>query len=124
MRQNGRAQEAIELVAEGLAVAEQTDQRLAEAELHRVKGELLMLRDSGNVAEAEACLNTAINVARRQSAKLFELRATVGLARSMANHNRRDEARAMLTGIYNWFTEGFDLPDLKEAKALLDELSS
>jgi predicted ATPase len=60
--------------------------------------------------------------ARRQSARLFELRATVSLARLLRGTNRHDEARATLAEIYNWFTEGFDLPDLKEAKALLDEL--
>ena len=78
---NGRAEEGLDLVAEGLATAEQTGQTVAEAELHRLKGELLMLKDPGNVAEAERCLRTAIEVAHRQGARLFELRATVSLAR-------------------------------------------
>jgi predicted ATPase len=62
-------------------------------------------------------------IARRQGARLFELRATVSLARLMANQGCCNEARAMLTDIYSWFTEGFDTADLKDAKALLDELS-
>jgi len=73
---------------------------------------------------AELSLRTAIDVARRQSARLFELRATVSLGRLLRDTGRRDEARAVLAEIYNWFTEGFDTADLKEAKALLDELSA
>ena len=119
---NGRAEEGLDLVAAALATAEQTGSRTVEAELHRLKGELLVLRDRRNVAKAEHCLRTAIDVARRQSARLFELRATVSLARLLRDTNRRDEARAMLAEIYNWFTEGFDTADLKDAKALLEEL--
>jgi len=119
---NRHTEEGLDLVAKALATAEQTDQRAVEAELHRVKGDLLMIKDPGNVVEAERCLRTAIDVARQQGARLFELRARVSLTRLMANQGRRDEGRAMLTDIYNWFTEGFDTPDLKEAKALLDEL--
>jgi class 3 adenylate cyclase/tetratricopeptide (TPR) repeat protein len=119
----GRAEEGFDLVAKALATAQQNGQTATEAELYRVKGELLMLKDHGNWAESEHCLRAAIDVARRQSAKLFELRATVSLARLIANRGRRDEARAMLTNIYNWFTEGFDIADLKEAKALLEELT-
>ena len=74
------------------------------------------------MAEAERCLRTAIDVAREQGARLFELRATVSLARLLRDTNRRDEARSMLAAICNWFTEAFDLPDLTDAKALLDEL--
>ena len=121
---NGRTEEGLDLVLKSLATAEQTGQRVAEPELYRLKGELLMIKDPGKVAEAERCLCTAIDVARRQGAKLFELRATLSLARLIASHGRPDEARAMLTDIYNWFTEGFDTADLKEAKALLEELAT
>jgi class 3 adenylate cyclase/predicted ATPase len=121
---NGRAKGGFDLVASGLATAKQTGQTLAEAELHRVKGELIMIKDPGKVAEAERCLRTAIDAARRQDARLFELRASVSLARLLRNTSRRDEARTMLTEIYNWFTEGFDTADLKEAKALLEELAT
>jgi predicted ATPase len=120
---NGRAEEGLDLVAKSLATAERTGQRTAEAELHRLKGELLMIKDPGNVAEAERCLCTAIDVARRQDARLFELRAAVSLAHLLRQQGKTDEARQMLAEIYSWFTEGFDTPDLKEAKSLLDELS-
>ena len=70
------------------------------------------------------CFRTAIEIARRQSAKSLELRATTSLARLLATQGRRDEARTMLADIYGWFTEGFDTADLKDAKALLDELSN
>jgi predicted ATPase len=76
-----------------------------------------------NRAEAQSCYERAIEIARGQSARSLELRATTSLARLLAKQRRRDEARAMLAEIYNWFTEGFDTADLKDAKALLDELS-
>jgi predicted ATPase len=121
---NGRVEEGLVLVTEGLQAAEETSERVAEAELYRLKGELLVIKDSGVVAEAEHCLRTAIDVARRQGARLFELRATISLARLLRDTNRRDEARTLLGEIYNWFTEGFDLPDLNEAKELLEELAT
>jgi predicted ATPase len=83
----------------------------------------LLVENPSDVAEAEQCFRTAIEIARRQSARSEELRATTSLARMLRDTARRDEARAMLAEIYNWFTEGFDTSDLKEAKALLDELS-
>ncbi len=119
---NGRAEEGLGLIAKGLATAEQTGLRVYEAELHRIKGELLMIKDPSNVAEAERCLCTAIDVARRQGARLFELRGTVSLARLLKRQGKSDEARTMLSEIYGWFTEGFEFADLKDAKALLDEL--
>jgi predicted ATPase len=81
-----------------------------------------MIKHPGDAAEAENSLRTAIEIARRQGAKLFELRASVSLTRLLRDTDRRDDARMILTEIYNWFTEGFDTADLKEAKALLDEL--
>jgi predicted ATPase len=77
----------------------------------------------GDEAEAEASLHNAIEVARHQQAKSWELRATVSLCRLWQQQGRMDEARQMLAAIYSWFTEGFDTPDLQEAKALLEELS-
>jgi tetratricopeptide (TPR) repeat protein len=120
---NGNTEEGLDLVTKGLMTAEQTGLRGHEAELHRLRGELLMIKAPGNVIGAERCLRTAIDVACSQGARLFQLRATVSLARLMANQDCRDETRRMLAEIYNWFTEGFDLPDLREAKALLDELN-
>src|SRR5262249_22484278 len=120
----GRAEEGLDWVANGLATAEQTGQRVFEAELRRLKGELLTIKDIGNVVEAERWFRTARPVAREQGARLSDLRATVSLARLLRDTNRLDEARSMLTEIYSWFTEGFDTADLKEAKRLLDELSA
>jgi tetratricopeptide (TPR) repeat protein len=89
-------------------------------ELYRVRGEVrLALRQN---ADAEADFREAVSRAQKSGAKMLELRATVSLARSLRDTNRRNEARVMLAEIYNWFTEGFDTADLKDAKALLEEL--
>ena len=112
----------LNVLAEGIALMERTGERMFEAELHRVKGELLLMQDAANGPEAEDCFRTAIEVARRQAGKSLELRATTSLARLLNEQGSRDEARAMLAEIYGWFTEGFDTADLKDAKALLDEL--
>jgi class 3 adenylate cyclase/predicted ATPase len=98
--------------------------RFYEAELFRHKGELLMMRNPFNIEEVKQSFRSAIEVARHQNAKAWELRATMSLARVLAKLQRRDEARGMLADIYNWFTEGFETADLKDAKALLDELSA
>jgi predicted ATPase len=106
---------------------ERTDMRATEADVWRMQGELLLLEAAGAkrpvpVAEAEACLQRALSIAREQQARILELRAAVRLARLWGSQGRHDEARELLAGIYGWFTEGFDAPDLVEAKALLDEL--
>jgi tetratricopeptide (TPR) repeat protein len=119
----GRPEEGLEVVEEGFASAAKTGEQLGSPWLHRVKGELLAQNPSDG-AKAEPCFRTAIEIARRQSARSQELRATRSLARLLAGSGRRDEARAMLADIYGWFTEGFDTADLKDAKALLDELSA
>jgi predicted ATPase len=121
---NRRTEEGLDLVTEGLTTAEQTGLRSGEAELRRVKGELLLMREPPDEARAERSLRTAIDVARRQGARLFELRATVSLARLLKQQGKIEEARPMLAEIYGWFTEGFEFPDLKDAKALLDELNN
>jgi predicted ATPase len=118
---NGLAEEGLAAVAEGLALAEHTD---CEAEFHRLEGELMMIKYPGNQAQAEDCFRTGIAIARRQSAKFWELRATMSFARLLAKQGRRDEARARLAEIYGWFTEGFDIADLKDARRLLDDLSA
>ena len=94
-----------------------------EAELYRLKGELLLLAGTSK-SEAEESLRTAVVISRRQQAKSWELRAATSLARLLRDSGRRDEAHTMLADIYGWFTEGFDTADLKDAKALLDELTS
>jgi predicted ATPase len=111
-------------IDEALAVIEQTGERFSEAEVHRTRGEALLTKGLSNTTQAEQSFRTAIEVARRQKAKSWEVRATISLARLLRDTDRRDEARRMLAEIYNWFTEGFDTADLKEAKALLDELSN
>jgi predicted ATPase len=117
-----RADEGLSLVSEGLQDLEGSKYRIDRTELYRLKGELLLLQDVSGATEAETCFRKAMDVSRRQQAKSWELRATTSLARLLAKQNRRDEARAMLAEIYNWFTEGFDIADLKDAKALLEEL--
>jgi predicted ATPase len=94
--------------------------RLFEAELYRVKGELSLMETE--TAAAESAFRHAIAVARGQGAKSWELRATMSLARLLKEQSKTEEARRMLAEIYGWFSEGFDTPDLKEAKALLEEL--
>ncbi len=116
----GKTQEGLEVVGEALEIVRKTEERWCEAEVHRVKGELLQL--SGKLSEAEACLRQAIEIARRQEAKSWELRATTTLSRVLQKQGQSEEARQLLSEIYGWFTEGFDTPDLKEAKALLEEL--
>ena len=119
----GRPQEALEVVEEGLASVAKTGEKIASPSLHRVKGELLLTQSPSDGVEAEQCFRTAIEIARGQSARSEELRATTSLAHLLAKQGKRDEARAMLAEIYGWFTEGFDTADLKDARALLDELS-
>ncbi len=111
----GQGEEAGATLDEALAITEQTHEGFAEAELHRLKGELL--RDP---AEAEACFHLAIEIARWQKAKSFELRAALSLSRLWKRQGKRAEAHALLAEIYGWFTEGFETADLQEARALLD----
>ncbi len=119
----GQIDQALSAVDEVLPFA-QTEERYYEAELNRLRGEYLLMRDASNAAEAEQSFRAAIEIARAQQARSWELRATTSLARVLRDSNRRDEARTMLAEIYGWFTEGFDTADLKDAKALLDELTS
>jgi predicted ATPase len=117
----GQPEEGLATLAEALTLVAETDERYFEAELHRVRAELLRMQ--GNEADAEASLQHAIEVARRQSARSWELRATTGLARLWQRQGKIDEAHRILAEIYGWFTEGFDTPDLQEARELLKELS-
>jgi class 3 adenylate cyclase/predicted ATPase len=117
-----RIDEGLEVIAEALDVVQEKGERWWEAEIHRLKGELLLKQDDPNTVEAQICFERAIEIAHRQSAKSLELRATTSLARLLDKTERRDEARTMLAAICNWFTEGFDTADLIDAKALLDEL--
>jgi predicted ATPase len=117
----GQPQAGLSTLDEALARVEETDERFCAAELHRMRAELLLSQSED--AEAEVSFHRSIDVARRQEARSWELRATTGLARLWKGQGKETEARQVLAGIYDWFTEGLDTPDLVEAKALLDELS-
>jgi len=112
--------EGLEHLAEAERLIAETEERWAEAELHRVRGELLSA--GHDPAAAERCFSQAISIAQQQSAKFWELRAAISLARLWLEQGKRDAARDLLVPTYGWFVEGFDTPVLKEAKALLDEL--
>ena len=118
----GRPQEGLQMLEKGFASAAKSGEQVVGPYQHHVKGELLLAQNPSDGVEAEQCFRTAIEIARRQSARLPELSATTSLARLLAKQGRRDEARTMLAEIYGWFTEGFDTADLKDAKALLDQL--
>jgi predicted ATPase len=117
----GQLEEGLRCVAEAAQIIEATDERCNEAELHRVRGNLL--NATGDRATAEQSYHQALVVAQRQSAKLFELRAATSLARLWGDQGKRAEARDLLAPIYGWFTEGFDTPVLQDAKALLEQLA-
>lgn len=118
----GQAQDGLEALDEAFAHMNKTDERFAEAALHRIKGELLLVQGRCD-GEAEECFNQALDVARGQSAKSLELRAAVSLSRLWQKQGKIAEARRLLSGIYGWFTEGFGTPDLIDAKALIEELA-
>jgi len=122
LARNGRWAEALPLLTRSLAHIKGSGERVYHAEILRLKGEVLLMCDPPAISEAEKSFREAIEVACTQEGKWWELRAMVSLARLLRDTNRPDEARTMLSEIYNWFTEGFDLPDLKDAKSLLDEL--
>jgi TOMM system kinase/cyclase fusion protein len=118
----GQKEAGLTVLAEALAVVDKTGELFWEAELYRLKGELL-LRQANPTAEVEACFRQALDIARQQQAKSLELRAAISLSRLWQQQGKRAEAHDLLAPIYGWFTEGFDTPDLQEAKALLDTLA-
>jgi class 3 adenylate cyclase/tetratricopeptide (TPR) repeat protein len=118
----GQPVNGLNCLAEAVQIMETTGERLTEAQSHRLRGDLLIA--TGDPSAAERSYQQALAVAKLQSAKLFELQASISLARLWCKQDRRGEARDLLAPIYGWFTEGFDAPDLKEAKALLEELNA
>ena len=118
----GQAEEGLALLAEALAVVNNSRECHWEAELYRLRGELLLKRPVSDEQQAEACFSQALDIARHQQAKSWELRAAMSLSRLWQRQGRRAEARKLLAPVYGWFTEGFDTADLQEAKALLEEL--
>jgi len=128
--QIGRVEEGLTELAEAIELVQSTSEHEHEAELHRLKGELILQGcrdarpDSTIWKQAKKCFQEAIEIARRQQAKSLELRAVMSMGRLLQQHERKEEARTMLSAIYGWFTEGFETADIREAKALLDELYS
>jgi predicted ATPase/class 3 adenylate cyclase/DNA-binding winged helix-turn-helix (wHTH) protein len=118
----GQAEEGLSRLAEALAAVHKTGERIYEAELFRLKGELLLAVSPDRDAEAEACFHQALSVARRQQAKALELRAAMSLSRLWQCQSRRTAAQELLGEVYSWFTEGLDTADFQEAKGLLAEL--
>ena len=116
----GQIEEAVTLLDEALQIIERTGECWVAAELNRHKGQLLLRQ--GHTEAAEELYRKALSIAREQEAKLWELRAAASLARLRRDQGRHAEAHDLLAPVYGWFTEGFDTPDLKDAKALLDQL--
>ena len=119
----GEYKEALKYLREALTVVEKNSERSHEAEVHRLTGEVLFAQDARNQQEAETCFQQALTVAQQRSAKSLELRVATSLARLWQQQGKTTQARDLLAPVYNWFTEGFDTQDLKDAKALLDELN-
>jgi predicted ATPase len=117
----GKLSEAFELVDEALRATDAQGERWSEAELHHVRARLLLARRQFD--ESEVHLWRSIEISRSQQARAFELRAATSLAGLWRDQGKVKEARELLAPVYGWFTEGFDTPDLKEAKALLEELA-
>ena len=118
----GQLDDAWRCIQEAMTAVEATKERLYEAEINRIAGELSLKTPQPDAAKAEAYFERALAIAREQQAKSWELRAAISMARLWRDQGKRDEARDLLAPVYGWFTEGFDTLDLKEAKALLDEL--
>ena len=119
----GEPEAGLTVLTEALTLVNTTGERLWEPKLYCLKGELLLQQSSDNQAEAETCFHHALEIARSQQAKSFELRTATSLARLWQQQGKRQEAHDLLAPVYYWFTEGFDMADLQEAKALLEELA-
>jgi predicted ATPase len=118
----GQLEEGLTVLTEALALVDKTGERWYESEIYRLKGELLLQQNSDTQAEAETCFHHALDIARNQQAKSFELRIAMSLSRLWQQQSKRQEAHDLLASVYDWFTEGFDTADLKDAKALLAAL--
>jgi predicted ATPase len=121
-RRTGQPEEGLAELETLQRLVAKTGKHALQAEIYQLKGELMMMVDASKWSEAQQYFFSAIEIDRKQKRRATELTATTSLARLLARQDRCDEARHMLATIYNWFTEGFDTADLKEAKALLDQL--
>jgi predicted ATPase len=117
----GQFDDAWRCIGEAMTAVETTKETWSEAEVHRTAGEIALLSSRPDGAKAQAYFERALTVARTQKARSYELRAATSLARLWRDQGKRAEAHSLLAPVYGWFTEGFDTPDLKEAKALLEE---
>ena len=117
----GQVEEGLTVLAEALAAAHNSGERYYEAQLHRLRGELLLALSREHDGEAEACFQQSLAVAHLQQAKSLELRAAMSLGRLWQRQGKTEHARQLLTAVYTWFTEGFDTADLQEAQALLEQ---
>jgi len=120
----GQCTEGLMVLAEAFALVDKNEERYFEAELYRLKGELLWSQDHHCETQSELCFRQALDVSRGQQAKSLELRAAMSLARLWQQQGKHQEARELLAPVYGWFTEGFDTADLQEAKALLEALTA
>jgi predicted ATPase len=120
----GQFDAATRCIGETMTAMETAKERWCEAEAHRIAGEIALLSPEPDAAKAEAYFNQALSVSRAQEAKSWQLRAAMSLARLWRHQGKPQHARELLAPIYGWFTEGFDTRDLKDAKTLLDALSS
>ena len=120
--QDGQARGGDCTLAEAIELVETSGERWWQAELHRLRGELLLTRTGNGQAQARSCFERALDISRQQKARSLELRAATSLARLSAEQGERQQAHGLLAPVYGWFTEGFETEDLKDAKALLDEL--
>ena len=118
----GQFEDAWRCIGEAMTAMETTKERWCEAEIYRVAGEIALMSPEPDAAKAQAYFERALAVARKQQAKSWELRAAMSMARLWRDQGKPQQARDLLAPIYGWFTEGFDTLDLKEAKALLEEL--
>ena len=119
----GRHDEAWRCIGEAIALIETGKEQWCEAEVHRVAGEMALLLPTPDAPKAKTYFERSLKIARDQQAKSWELRAAMSMARLWRDEGKRDHARDLLAPVYAWFTEGFDTLDLKQAKALLDELA-
>jgi predicted ATPase len=120
----GQFEDAWRCIADAITAIETSKERWSEADVNRVAGEIALKSPQAAAAKAEAYFQRALAVAREQQAKSWELRAAMSMARLWRDQGKRDEARELLAPVYGWFAEGFDTLDLKEAKALLEELTT
>jgi len=118
----GKIEEGLSSLTEAFLTVDNCGSYFFEAELYRLKGQLLLQQSSNNAAAAESCFHQAITIALNQSAKSWELRAATSLARLWQSQDKRQDAYELIAPVYGWFTEGFDTADLQDAKSLLDEL--